>query len=141
MKIDEKFRCTISLSPFTSKCIKEGYTFEYNGEQISTMEEFEKIYINKGAIEQYVFIATKKSMTSEDIIDGEIDTNANVHIFYQAMVLCQIAKDLDIPINPEVMLAYTYMDMEIYRHPDFMNILKFINCKKARTEQSFHQIK
>ena len=60
----------------------------------------------------YVRIATKKSVTSEDITDGQVDTNANVHTFDQAMVLCQIDADLNIPINPEVMLAYTYMDME-----------------------------
>ena len=75
-------------------------------------EELEQLYIEKGATEMYVRIATKKSVTSEDKTDGEEDTNANVHTFDQAMVLCQIAANLNIPINPEVMLAYTYMDME-----------------------------
>ena len=111
VKTDEKFRYALSLSPFSSKSINEGYTYEYNTEQITTMEDLEKLYIKKGATEMYVRIATKRSVTSEDITDGEVDTNANVHTFDQAMVLCQIAADLNIPINPEVMLAYTYMDM------------------------------
>ena len=108
VKTDENFRYALSLSPFTSKSIYEGYTYEYNGEQITTMKALEQLYIKKGATEMYVRIATKKSMTSEDITDGEIDTNANVHTFDQAMALCQIAADLNIPINPEVMLAYIY---------------------------------
>ena len=70
VKTDEKFRYALSLSPFTSKNFNEGYTYEYNGEQITTMEELEQLYKKKGATEMYVRIATKKSVTSEDITDG-----------------------------------------------------------------------
>ena len=142
VKTDEKFRYALSLSPFTSRSFKEGYTFEYDGEQITTMEELEKLYIKKGATEMYVRIATKKSVTSEDITDGEVDTNANVHTFDQAMVLCQIAKDLNIPINPEVMLAYTYMDMEKQQAPrfnEYPDIYKLQNGKDW-TELSLDEI-
>ena len=86
--IYEKFRYKLSLSPFTSKSINEGYTYEYKDEQINTMKELEQLYIDKGATEMYVRIATKRSVTQEDIADGEKDTNANVHTFDQAMVLC-----------------------------------------------------
>ena len=71
------------------------------------MKELEQLYIDKGATEMYVRIATKRSVTQEDIADGEKDTNENVHTFDQAMVLCQIAADLNIPINPEVSI-YIY---------------------------------
>ena len=107
VETDEKFRYALSLSPFTSKSINEGYTYEYKGKQINTMKELEQLYIEKGATEMYVRIATKRSVTQEDIADGEKDTNANVHTFDQAMVLCQIAADLNIPINPEVSI-YIY---------------------------------
>ena len=60
------------------------------------MEELEQLYKKKGAPGMYVRIATKKSVTSEDITDGEVDTNANVHTFDQAMVLCQIDADLNV---------------------------------------------
>ena len=96
VKTEEKFRYALSLSPFTSKSINEGYTYEYNGQQISTMEELEQLYIEKGATEMYVRIATKKSMNSEYKTEGEEDTNANAHTFDQAMILCQIASDLNI---------------------------------------------
>lgn len=80
----------------------------------------------------YVRIATKKSVTSEDITDGEKDTNANIHTFDQAIELCKIAAKLNIPINPEVMCAYTYMDMEKQQAPkfhDYPEIYKLQNNK------------
>ena len=71
VKTDENFRYALSLSPFSEKSIiKEGYTYEYNDKQITTMKELEQLYIEKGATEMYVRVATKKSVTSEDITDG-----------------------------------------------------------------------
>lgn len=132
VKVDEKFRYALSLSPFTSKSINEGYTYKYKGEEITNMKALEQLYIQKGATEMYVRIATKKSVTSEDITDGEIDTNSNVHTFDQAMVLCQIAADLNIPINPEVMLAYTYMDMEKQQAPRFNEYPEIYKLQKGK---------
>lgn len=90
----------------------------------------------------YVRIATKRSVTSEEITDGEEDTNANVHTFDQAMVLCQIAADLNIPINPEVMLAYTYMDMEKQQAPRFNEYPEIYNLQNGKdwTELSLEEI-
>jgi len=119
VKTNENFRMALSVSPFTSKSISEGYTYEYNGKQITTVEELEKLYFEKGATEMYVRIATKRHVTKDDITDGEVDTNANVHTFDQAIELCKIAAKLNIPINPEVMCAYTYMDMEKQQAPKF----------------------
>ena len=132
VKTNENFRLALSLSPFSAKNFKEGYTYEYNGYQITNSEDLEKLYIQKGATEMYVRIATKKSVTSEDITDGEKDTNANIHTFDQAIELCKIAAKLNIPINPEVMCAYTYMDMEKQQAPkfhDYPEIYKLQNNK------------
>ena len=126
VKTDEKFRYALSLSPFTSKSINEGYTYEYNDKQINTMKELEQLYIERGATEMYVRIATKRSVTQEDITDGEKDTNANVHTFDQAMVLCQIAADLNIPINPEVNQA-----------PRFNEYNEIYKLQRKRTERVF----
>ena len=106
------------------------------------MEELEQLYKKKGAPGMYVRIATKKSVTSEDITDGQVDTNANVHTFDQAMVLCQIAADLNIPINPEVMLAYTYMDMEKQQAPRFNEYPEIYKLQKGKdwTELSLEEI-
>ena len=116
---EQKYRNDLSVSPFTATAFSNGYTYEYDGRQINNIEELEKLYIDKGATEMYVRIATKRHVTAEDITDGEIDTNANVHTFDQAMELCKLAARLNIPINPEVMCAYTYMDMEKQQAPRF----------------------
>ena len=90
----------------------------------------------------YVRIATKRSVTSEDITDGEKDSNANVHNFAQAMALCQIAAELNIPINPEVMLAYTYMDMEKQQAPRFNEYPEIYKLQNGKdwTELSLDEI-
>ncbi len=119
VQTDEPFRMVLSVSPFTETAFENGYTYEYDGRQIETIEDLEKLYIEKGATEMYVRIATKRHVTDEDITDGEPDTNANVHTFDQAIELCKLAAKLDIPINPEVMCAYTYMDMEKQQAPRF----------------------
>ncbi len=119
VETEEEFRMALSVSPFTATNFENGYTYEYEGKQIETMEDLEKLYMEKGATEMYVRIATKRHVTPEDITDGEVDTNANVHTFDQAMELCRLAAKLDIPINPEVMCAYTYMDMEKQQAPRF----------------------
>ncbi len=115
----QTFRNALSVSPFTATAFENGYTYEYEGRQITSVEELEQLYIDKGATEMYVRIATKRHTTAEDISDGEVDTNANVHTFDQAMELCKLAAKLNIPINPEVMCAYTYMDMEKQQAPRF----------------------
>ncbi len=119
VQTDEPFRMVLSVSPFTETAFENGYTYEYDGRQIETIEDLEKLYIEKGATEMYVRIATKRHVTDEDITDGEPDTNANVHTFDQAIELCKLAAKLDIPINPEVMCAYTYMDMDRVQPPRF----------------------
>ena len=119
VETDEEFRMALSVSPFTATNFKNGYTYEYEDRQITNIEELEQLYIDKGATEMYVRIATKRHVTDKDETDGVKDTNANVHTFDQAMELCRLAAKLNIPINPEVMCAYTYMDMENQQAPRF----------------------
>ncbi len=119
VETDEDFRMALSVSPFTAQSFSNGYTYEYDGKQITSAEELEKLYLEKGATEMYVRIATKRHVTDKDETDGEVDTNANVHTFDQAIELCKLSAKLHVPINPEVMCAYTYMDMEKQQAPRF----------------------
>ena len=64
VKTEEQFRLALFLSPFSSKSIKEGYTYEYNNKQINNIKDLEKVYIKKGATKMYVRIATKRSVKS-----------------------------------------------------------------------------
>ena len=43
---NENFRMALSVSPFTARAFDEGYTYEYEGRQISSIEELEQLYID-----------------------------------------------------------------------------------------------
>lgn len=115
----EDFRVALSLSPFSLNQFEDGYSFVIGDKTASSPEELQQIYSELGSTEMYVRIATKRHKTAENTVDGEPDENANVHTFDQAIQLCQIAAALDIPINPEIMCAYTYMDMDRIQAPRF----------------------
>lgn len=87
VKNDEKFRMALSVSPFTKTAFENGYSYEFNDKIITNIEELEKMYIENGATEMYVRIATKRHVTGTDETDGKPDSNANVHTFDQAMEL------------------------------------------------------
>lgn len=115
----DDFRVALSLSPFSLNQFQKGYSFVVGDKTASTPEELQTIYRELGSTEMYVRVATKRHVTAEDLVDGVPDENANVHTFDQAIRLCQIAKALDMPINPEIMCAYTYMDMDKQQAPRF----------------------
>ena len=115
----EAFRVALSLSPFSLNQFEKGYSFVVGDKTATTPEELQKIYRELGSTEMYVRIATKRHKTSQDITDGKEDPNANVHTFDQGIQLCKIAAALEIPINPEIMCAYTYMDMDGVQAPRF----------------------
>ena len=115
----EGFRVALSLSPFSLNQFDDGYTFVIGDSVATTPEQLQSIYRSFGSTEMYVRIATKRHKTAENITDGEPDENANVHTFDQGLRLCRIAASLNIPINPEIMCAYTYMDMDRVQPPRF----------------------
>ena len=115
----EPFRVALSLSPFSLNQFEKGYSFTVGDKSAATPEELQEIYRELGSTEMYVRIATKRHVTDEDVTDGVPDENANVHTFDQGIRMCQIAAALNIPINPEIMCAYTYMDMDKQQAPRF----------------------
>lgn len=141
---DEPFRVALSLSPFTLNQFEAGYTFKIGDKTATTPSELQQIYRDLGATEMYVRLATKRHKTYktdgtlDNTTDGKPDENANVHTFDQVMQTCKIAAALNMPINPEVMCAYIYMDMdgtqaprfyksdypELYANPTFASIMK-----------------
>ena len=132
-KKSEDFRVALSLSPFSLNQFEKGYSFAVGDKTASTPEELQNIYRELGSTEMYVRIATKRHKTAEDVTDGQPDENANVHTFDQGIHLCEIAAALDIPINPEIMCAYTYMDMDKQQAPRFEEYPEFnflMNGKK-----------
>ena len=140
----EPFRVALSLSPFTLNQFEAGYSFKVGDQTATTPAQLQQIYCNLGATEMYVRLATKRHKTYkpdgslDNTTDGKPDENANAHTFDQVMQTCRIAASLNIPINPEVMCAYIYMDMdgtqaprfyqedypELYANPKFAAIMK-----------------
>ena len=122
---DEPFRVALSLSPFTLNQFEAGYTFKVGNQTASTPADLQKIYQSLGSTEMYVRLATKRHKTYkadgtlDNTTDGNKDENANVHTFDQVMQTCKLAAALNIPINPEVMCAYIYMDMDGTQAPRF----------------------
>ena len=122
---DEPFRVALSLSPFTLNQFEAGYTFKVGDQTAATPMELQQIFINQGATEMYVRLATKRNKTYnpdgtiDNTTDGKPDENANAHTFDQVIQTCKIAAALNIPINPEVMCAYIYMDMDGTQAPRF----------------------
>lgn len=121
----EPFRVALSLSPFTQNQFDQGYTFIVGDRTATTPAELQQIYRDLGSTEMYVRLATKRHVTYntdgslDNTTDGEEDENANVHTFDQVIKTCKLAASLNIPINPEVMCAYTYMDMDKAQAPRF----------------------
>ena len=121
----EPFRVALSLSPFTLNQFDAGYTFKVGDRTATTPAELQQIYSDLGSTEMYVRLATKRHKTYkadgtlDNTTDGKADENANVHTFDQVMQTCRIAASLNIPINPEVMCAYIYMDMDGTQAPRF----------------------
>ena len=121
----EPFRVALSLSPFTLNQFDAGYTFKVGDKTATTPAELQQIYQSLGSTEMYVRLATKRHKTYkadgtlDNTTDGKPDENANVHTFDQVMQTCKIAAALNIPINPEVMCAYIYMDMDGTQAPRF----------------------
>ena len=119
------FRVALSLSPFTLNQFEAGYTFKVGDQTATTPAELQLIYQSLGSTEMYVRLATKRHKTYnadgtlDNTTDGKPDENANVHTFDQVMQTCRIAASLNIPINPEVMCAYIYMDMDGTQAPRF----------------------
>ena len=123
--LPSNFRVALSLSPFTLNQFEAGYTFKVGDQTATTPAELQQIYKSLGSTEMYVRLATKRHKTYnadgtlDNTTDGKPDENANVHTFDQVMQTCRIAASLNIPINPEVMCAYIYMDMDGTQAPRF----------------------
>lgn len=130
---NENFRIALSVSPFSGEAFEEGYRYIAEDLSAANREELEKMYIEAGATEMYARIATKRYKSADNIAYGEYDSNANYHTLEQGLELCKMAAKLDIPINPEIMCAYTYMDMDRQQAPDFSEYPEIYELQGGKT--------
>ena len=112
----EPFRVALSLSPFSLSQFEKGFTFQVGDQTASTPQELQRIYCDRGATEMFARIATKRyDMPRKDEAE-EPDNNSTLE---HGLRLCRIAAELGVPMNPEIMCAYTYMDMSTQQAPNF----------------------
>ncbi|WP_025684855.1 glycosyl hydrolase 53 family protein [Paenibacillus maysiensis] len=128
----ENFRLALSVSPFSGSAFNNGYTYSAGELTATNREELEKMYIAAGATEMYARIATKRYPTKDNLVNGEEDSNANYHTLEQGLELARLAAKLKIPLNPEIMGAYTYMDMERQQAPNFEEYPEIYALQKGK---------
>ncbi|MGG1617742.1 glycosyl hydrolase 53 family protein [Paenibacillus sp. NRS-1781] len=128
----EKFRMALSVSPFSGSAFNNRYTYSAGELTATNREELEKMYISAGATEMYARIATKRYPTKDNLVNGEEDSNANYHTLEQGLELARLAAKLKIPLNPEIMGAYTYMDMERQQAPNFEEYPEIYALQKGK---------
>ena len=110
----EVFRNTLSVSPFSGIEMNSNITYIAGTRMVRTRKELQELYIAAGSNEMYARIGTKRYYNGPNE-----DFNANYHSLEQGLELCRLAAELKMPINLEIMTAYTYMDMMVQQAPDF----------------------
>lgn len=83
----------------------------------------------------YTRIGTNWTPTAEYITYGKTDTNADIHTLDQGLALAKLAAKLGVPLNPEIMGAYTYMDMFEQQAPDFSEYPELLVMQKGKSWQ------
>lgn len=123
-----EFRTALSISPFIFGEFQKGYVYHAGGLRADTPEALQNVYIAAGATEMFARIATKRKATGEN----PQDINEDIHTLEQGLALCRIAAKLNIPINPEIMCARTYMDGFIQQAPDFFEYPEIYELQKGK---------
>lgn len=124
------WRNALSLSPFTFDQFSRGYIYQAGKLTAKTPEELQELYRAAGSTEMFVRIGTKRKRT---VLESDAqDTNADIHTLEDGLMHCRIAAKLGIPMNPEIMCAYTYMDVGEQQAPDFHEYPEFFELQKGK---------
>lgn len=131
------FRVALSLGQGVEDNFASGIVYT-DGDKVATNpEELEKMYIDAGATEMFVRIATKRYDDGDISIDPQ---HAELHNLEVGLKTCELAAKLDIPINPEIMCAYTYMDGNDQQAPDFKDYPEITKPDKPWSEYTLDEM-
>lgn len=137
-KLDQSFRLALSLGQEADNLLQAGYIYKH-GETIATNPtELQQLYLNAGANEMFVRINTKRYNDGEETIDPY---HAELLSLETGLKKAEIAVKLDIPINPEIMVAYTYMDSFSQQAPDFKDYPEIEMPDKPWSEYTLEEMK
>lgn len=133
----EEFRVALSLSQGVEENFEKGITYT-DGKTVATNpKELQELYNNKGATEMYVRVATKRYADGDD---GGDSYHARIHNLESCLKTCEIASELGMPINPEIMCAYTYMDGFEQQAPDFCDYPEIEKPDKPWSEYELEEM-
>lgn len=106
---DQPFRLSLSVSPYMLHFAQRGITFTDGETTASTPLELQQLFNQHGATEMWVRINMRKRAR---VADGGADPSETTdHAFENSLEQLRIAKELSLPVNPELMCVRDYMDM------------------------------
>ncbi|MGM1020388.1 MAG: glycosyl hydrolase 53 family protein [Bacillota bacterium] len=132
------FRMALSLGQGVSDTLKQGYKFKYGNNIARTPKELQRLYRRIGSNEMFVRINTKRYNDGDVSIDPE---HAELLSLESGLKVCKIAKELGLKVNPEIMVAYTYMDSFSQQAPNFKDYPEITQPNKPWSEYNLEEMK
>lgn len=131
-------RIALSLGQGAKSAFEEGYVFKRGLKTATNLTELQKLYNDAGATEMFVRINTKRYNDGDLSIDP---AHAELHSLESGLEICRIASKLRMPINPEIMVAYTYMDSFSQQAPNFKDYPEIVKPNKPWSEYTLDEMK
>ncbi len=103
------FRISLSVSPFTELVLSTGLTFTDGKTTASTTPDLQRLLMKYGANEVYARIATSRTYR----------TGFGDHSLERGLGRARLARELNLPLNPELGLFDIYGDVRCQPSPDF----------------------
>ncbi len=119
------FRVSLSVSPFTQAVLSRGFIIEDSKIYSGSIKAIQEYFLQHGATEVFARICTRKNMYSLSNSD---------HSLQSALALAQMARELDLPLNPEINLFSIYGDVTGQPGPDFSDY------PELKTEKPWNQL-
>lgn len=108
---NQPFRLSLCVSPYMMGFAEQGISFSDGAMTAASPLELQQLYNRHGATEMWVRINMRKR--------GMHPASETDHAFENSLGQLRIAKELDLPVNPELMCVRDYMDMSKQDSADF----------------------
>ena len=104
--IRPSFRNSLSVSPFADSVVQQGIGFHADGNTARTVSELQQLFMSQGSSEIFARMGTR--------LEGRKGRGFPLAIRY-----AELAKQLNISLNPELLLCAEYGDESGQPEPDF----------------------
>lgn len=103
------FRFALSVSPFTEQLLSDGVVFAEGGATATTVRDVQRLFRGCGGTEVYARIATTN-------VTHAVSGGAE-HGLLRGLERARLARELNMPFNPELGLFRSYGDVLAYQEP------------------------